>query len=228
MTSRCTILRGIWRVLLPSLVLAVALAGSARAAAVPNAHGMEMRLAACASCHGKHGEGDMGQEGGIYPRLAGQPADYLYRQMQRFASEERTGIPTVVIMQRLLENLSPRYLRHIAEYYQAAEPPYPPPVAADPARLREGRDLVHQGLPQQRIAACTECHGADLQGQPPDTPALAGQYNRYLIIQFAHWAQGQRHDKLHERIAHTLSDEQIQAVSAYLASLRPASDDASQ
>jgi cytochrome c553 len=205
------------------------LIGPARAGtppvSTPNRHGMQLRLAACATCHGKQGQGDMGRAGGAYPRLAGQPVRYLYRQMQRFKAEQRTGIPPVTIMQRLLVNLPAPYLRLIAGYYHDSTPPYPPRPPQGSAQWRRGRKLVRQGLPQADIASCTRCHDANLEGHPPDTPALAGQYARYIEIQFSHWAQGARHNPLHQHIAKALSKGQVRAMAVYLASLRPATSD---
>lgn len=203
------------------------LAGSVAASAQtpspdPDREGMQTRLAACALCHGKLGEGDMGRRGGVYPRLAGQPADYLYHQLLRFKSEQRTGIPPVVTMQRLLENLTPTYLQAIADFYAASPQRFPPVPAADPALLRRGKAIVDTGMPAQRIPACTACHGANLEGRQPDTPALAGQYARYLTVQFMHWRIGQRQNPLHKQIADALTNEDMQAVADYLASLRPA------
>jgi cytochrome c553 len=182
---------------------------------------MEMRLAACSVCHGKQGQGDLGRNGGVYPRLAGQPAGYLYLQMKRFKSEKRTGIPPVNIMHRLLVQLSDNYLHLIARYYHTASPPYPPGLPSESTRWPLGRKLVRQGLPQSGIAPCTQCHGTDLQGQSPTAPALAGQYALYLKIQFTHWIQGARHNPVHDHIAQVLSPEQIKAVTHYLASLHP-------
>lgn len=190
--------------------------------APPNHDAMQKRLAACATCHGKQGQGDLGTGGGVYPRLAGQPIGYLYGQLLRFKSARRTGIPPVTTMHRLLATLPEPYLRLIAAYYRDATAPFPPPTAKQDARWREGRDLVQHGLPQAGIAACTSCHGATLDGRPPDVPALAGQYARYLTIQFAHWAQGARQNPVHEHIAHALTSAQIEAMSHYLASLRSA------
>ncbi len=204
------------------------LAGSAAASAqtpLPDREGMQTRLAACALCHGKLGEGDMGRRGGVYPRLAGQPADYLYHQLLRFKSEQRTGIPPVVTMQRLLENLTPAYLQAIADHYAASPQQLPPVPAADPALLRRGKAIVESGVPAQRIPACTTCHGANLEGRQPGTPALAGQYGRYLTVQFMHWRIGQRHNPLHKQIADTLTNEDMQAGADYLASLRPANQE---
>lgn len=192
----------------------------------PDRHSMEERLAACAFCHGRQGQGDLDRRGGVYPRLAGQPAGYLYEQMSQFVSGARTGIPPVVVMRRLLENLSPEYRQRIAGYYQDATPAYPPPRPAGTAELQAGRKLVDDGLPAQHVPACTTCHGQKLEGRAPAVPALAGQDDRYLTVQFMHWILDQRQDPLHQRIAHALSREQIQSVSAYLSSLRPRPPDA--
>lgn len=192
----------------------------------PDRKGMETRLAACAYCHGKQGQGDFDRRGGVYPRLAGQPAEYLYEQMSQFVSGERTGIPPVVVMRRLLENLSPDYMHRIAEFYQDSTPAYPPLLRESAARLAQGRELVEHGLPAKHVPACTTCHGPNLEGRAPAIPALAGQNDRYLTVQFMHWILDQRRNPLHQRIAHALSEQQRQAVSAYLSSLRPSSADA--
>lgn len=188
--------------------------------------GMQSRLAACAPCHGKNGGGDMGEGGGVYPRLAGQPTGYLYKQLLRFKSARRTGIPPVDIMHRLLVNLPASYLQLIAEFYHEASPPFPPAPPRDAERWQRGRDLVLHGVAGEGIAACTSCHGAELEGQPPSVPVLAGQYARYLTIQFEHWKQGARENAVHEHIVQTLTTRDIEAMSHYLASLRPSEGDA--
>lgn len=190
--------------------------------AAPNAKGMRARLASCAVCHGKDGQGDQGVHGGVYPRLAGQPSAYLYKQLRRIKSAHRTGIPPVTTMQRLLSSLPDTYLELIAQFYNRATPPYPPRRKTRSDLSQEGRDIVHNGLPRKHVKACTQCHGADLMGAAPATPFIAGQNARYLTVQFDHWAQGARHNETHEYIARTLTMSQIEAVSAYLASLRPA------
>lgn len=213
--------------LVPALAVAAlacssaALAQTSVAAPAPDRQGMQDRLAACAFCHGKQGEGDLDRRGGVYPRLAGQPAGYLYQQMRQFVADQRTGIPPVVLMRNLLRDLSPDYTHKIAQFYQDETPAYPPLRQYDPAQLQLGRTLVEQGLPAKQVPACTSCHGARLEGRAPATAALAGQNERYLTVQLMHWLQGQRHGELHQHIARALTQQQIEAVSAYLSSLRP-------
>ncbi|HET6655888.1 MAG TPA: c-type cytochrome [Gammaproteobacteria bacterium] len=218
-------IRYVYRIL-PMIGLVALMAGLAAPAAADNTRpkltykAMQSRLAACATCHGKNGEGDQGEGGGVYPRLAGQPAGYLYKQLLRFKSARRTGIPPVDVMHRLLENLPASYLQLIADFYHEASPPYPPAPPRNAERWKRGRDLVRNGVPSEGIAACTSCHGANLEGQPPNVPALAGQYARYLTIQFEHWKQGARENAVHEHIVQTLTTPEIEAMSHYLASLR--------
>lgn len=200
---------------------AAAVAQAPDTARAPDRRGMEARLAACALCHGNQGQGDLDRRGGVYPRLAGQPAGYLYEQMSGFVSGKRTGIPPVVLMRGLLKDLTPDYLKRIAKFYQDSMPAYPPPLPFSAAELQQGRELVDSGLPAEHVPACAACHGAALEGSAPATPALAGQNYRYLTVQFMHWTLGQRHNPLHQRMAQALSQQQVQAISAYLSSLRP-------
>lgn len=163
----------------------------------------------------------MDRRGGVYPRLAGQPEGYLYQQMNQFISDQRTGIPPVAVMRGLLKDLSPDYLHRIAAFYAGATPAYPPPLKSTPAQLQQGRTLIEQGLPAKQVPSCTSCHGDNLEGRTPATPALAGQNERYLTVQMMHWLMGQRSGTLHHHIAQALTEQQVQAVSAYLSSLRP-------
>jgi cytochrome c553 len=71
--------------------------------------------------------------------------------------------------------------------------------------------------------ACTTCHGADYKGAG-DVPRLAGQHSVYLIRQLKDMQTGARKDKnvaLMKPIVEKLSDREIVAVSAYLASKSP-------
>src|SRR5438045_3176787 len=71
---------------------------------------LEQRLAACAGCHGKQGEGLKANE--YYPRIAGKPAGYLFNQLVNFR-ERRRHSPA---MNYMVAYLSDEYLREIAVY----------------------------------------------------------------------------------------------------------------
>ncbi len=66
---------------------------------------------ACASCHGDNAEG-----ASVFPRLAGQHADYVLRQLKVFRTKLR---PHGVIMAGETRNLSDDELRALAQYVQS-------------------------------------------------------------------------------------------------------------
>jgi cytochrome c553 len=71
--------------------------------------------------------------------------------------------------------------------------------------------------------ACGTCHGADYKGVG-DVPRLAGQHSLYLIRQLKDMQTGARKDKnvaLMKPVVAKLSDREIVAVAAYLASRSP-------
>src|SRR5258708_36330422 len=94
------------------VVLAAWLTGFAGlACAEPVKDTLEQRLLACATCHGKSGEGAKANV--YYPPIAGKPAGYLFNQLLNFR-ERRRSVP---VMNYLVAYLSDDYLREIAEYY---------------------------------------------------------------------------------------------------------------
>ena len=183
---------------------------------------IEQRMAACAICHGKQGEGIRKNE--YYPRLAGKPAVYLYNQLLNFR-ERRRDIP---IMTYMVAYLSEPYLREIADYYAGLRPPFPPPATAAPKEaLARGEKLVTAGDPAREIPACAACHGKALTGLEPAVPALVGLNRDYIAAQMGSWQQGllnaESPDCMAE-IAKRLTAEDISAVTWWLAAQRASPD----
>jgi cytochrome c553 len=185
------------------------------AATAPFQDTIAQRTLACSACHGK--EGRAGPDG-YYPRIAGKPAGYLYNQLLGF----RDGRRHYGLMEGLLDTLSDAYLYEIAQYFGHLDLPYPAPqpASAEPEVLRRGRELTLQGDPDQRVPACTRCHGQALTGVQPAIPGLLGLPRDYLNAQLGAWRTGQRRalapDCMAE-VARRLSPEDLQAVTAYLA-----------
>lgn len=87
-------------------------------------------------------------------------------------------------------------------------------VRADDLKL--GEDVARKG-------ACGTCHGADYRGSG-DVPRLAGQHSLYLIRQLKDMQTGARKDpntKLMKAVVANLSNRDMVAVAAYLASRSP-------
>lgn len=203
---------------MPSVLIAL-FAGLLAAAAV-SAHADDgeasRRLAACTACHGAEGRAS---SAGFLPRIAGKPADYLYRQLLAFRDGQRQHAP----MQWLLAPLRDDTLREIAGHFAASDPPYPPPaVSGAPAALmRHGETLATRGDPARGIPACAACHGATLTGVLPGTPGLLGLPRDYLNAQLGAWRNQQRRAAEPDcmaRIAARLTPEDVGAVSTWLAS----------
>lgn len=72
--------------------------------------GEEGKVVACASCHGAHAEG-----AGIFPRLAGQHAPYIVRQLKVIQGNLRNS----PVMHGIITNLKPADMDAVAAYLQS-------------------------------------------------------------------------------------------------------------
>jgi cytochrome c553 len=180
---------------------------------------LEQRLLACATCHGKHGEGVQKNE--AYPRLAGKPDGYLYNQLLNFRERRRH----YDVMNYMLGYLSDAYLREIAQYYAGLRPPYPArPITTSSEVLARGEALAKRGDPARKLPACVECHGTALTGLAPAIPGLVGLSPFYIGQQMGAWRARQRRAKEPDCMAHIaalLGPEEISAVAAWLAAQPP-------
>ena len=177
---------------------------------------MTERVQACLSCHGKEGR-TINKE--YLPRIAGKPAGYLFNQLMNFRDGRRNNAAVT----HLLQPLSDAYLREIASYFSMLELPYPAPDAATASAdaLRHGEALVLRGDPARKLPACAACHGAPLTGVTPAIPGLLGLPSAYLSAQLGAWRAGQRRAQTPDcmgEMAKTLSPDDVNAVSAWLAS----------
>jgi cytochrome c553 len=207
---------------LASLLLVAALVGSPAMSSVVDSYPpdvtdtLEQRLAPCAFCHGKQGEGMRQSE--YYPRIAGKPAGYLYRQLLNFRNARRK-YPQMVYFVR---HLPDAYLREIANHYASLHPPFPAPARATVAKevFARGAALVLRGDPAKDIPPCADCHGKALNGMLPAIPGLVGLYPDYINAQLGAWQRGSRRaaepDCMAE-IAKRLDGQDVSAVAAWLA-----------
>ena len=179
-------------------------------------------MLACAVCHGPQGQGT---DNDYFPRLAGKPAGYLLNQLVAFRDGRRRYPP----MNYLLEYLPETYLRQMADYLAALRPPPLPQAAAEvsPALLTRGRELVTGGDPDHGVPACARCHGPTFTGMEPAIPGLVGLHASYISAQLGAWRYGTRTaaaPDCMQMIAATLTESDVSAVAAWLASLPVPSD----
>jgi cytochrome c553 len=72
---------------------------------------------------------------------------------------------------------------------------------------------------KQKAVTCFACHGVDGNAVVPQYPRLAGQYNLYLQQALHEYKDGQRDNPIMKGMVATLSNQDIEDISAYFSSL---------
>jgi cytochrome c553 len=172
--------------------------------------------AVCQGCHGVHGEGNAPA---AIPRLAGQSAEYLRKQLEDYASGDRAN----PVMQNFAKPLTHGDIEVLATYFSTADAPRTViPSTASRAQLDLGHRLAHQGSEVKRVQACDSCHGPDGVGVLHAAPYLAGQSAEYLTSALTSFQQRTRKNdpgKLMTSVAGQLDASDIAAAAAYFSSL---------
>ena len=157
------------------------------------------------------------------PRIAGQTARYIDKQLRDFASGARENL----VMGGIAKSLSDADRAKVAAYYGSLPVPAVAQTAAPSAALdARGHELAVQGAEAKHVQACNNCHGPEGGGVPLSAPYLAGQMAPYLASQLKSWQQGTRKNdagNLMASVAAQLNETDIAAVTAYYASLGAAS-----
>lgn len=171
------------------------------------------KTALCMGCHGPDGN----SVNVIWPRLAGQNAAYLLKQLQDFKAGKRID-PT---MQGMVMTLSDEDMVNVAAYYAAQKPAE---AKFDETLLEKGQDIYRGGITETSVAACMGCHSPTGNGNAPAAyPALKGQHPEYIAIQLQKFKDGSRANdagKMMRNVANRMSEAEIKAVSAYAAALK--------
>ena len=167
---------------------------------------------ACITCHGGQGAGD---GSGTFPRLAGLPGWYGYKQLNDYASGARPN----EIMSGIAQRLTDREREAVSAYYAVVTAPVIAPAApVDEGLMQWGGQLAAVGNAEKGIPACVNCHGAQGTGNPPSVPYLAGQYANYMTHQLQLWKDGVRDNdamNVMSSIAQKMTEEDMRAVSEY-------------
>ena len=173
------------------------------------------QVPACAQCHAFTGASD---SGGAFPRIAGQSAYYLAKQMHDYTSSARAN----AIMSPISKALSADEIADVAAYYTSVDSQFPPPATADAAIVEKGKQLARVGDAARAVQGCNNCHGPDGAGATPAIPYLAGQYAQYISSQLQMWKRGMRNNSPESMapIAKQLDDQQIAAIATYYQQVR--------
>lgn len=162
---------------------------------------------ACVACHGQTGASASPET----PFIAGQQAQYLFLQLVQFR-EERRASPQ---MRSVVAKMSDKDFEDLAAYFSAQKPALAH-VATDPDKVAAGR-LVSQK------EHCESCHTPGFVGQK-HIPRLLGQHFEYILKQLQGFKDQTRADidGSMTTAAQPLSQQDIENVTHYIASLTPA------
>lgn len=178
---------------------------------------LQAKIAYCKTCHGVSGQGFRGSF--PMPRLAGQQPEYLTNQLQAFIDRRRTN----PVMFNVAHVLSPAMLKALAEHFKDLNPK---PLGGGPKELAvTGKKIYEDGVPSAEVPPCATCHGPEAKGADA-FPRLAGQLNDYVAKKLLNWSKERGQDPakpdnsaIMQPIAHGLTEDQVNAVAAYLSYL---------
>jgi cytochrome c553 len=188
---------------------AALLAVSAAAAAPDLERAKQLVESKCSVCHGMQGE----SSGEFFPRLSGQHADYIVKQLRDFREGRRKGEMT-----RFAKGLADDVMEGLGQYFSRQKmPPHP---AADPELGGVGRYLYHHGNRFSGVPACKDCHGANGEGAPR-LPRLAGQRALYLERQLRDFNKRERtnDNEIMHSVARKLTELELKALAEYISGM---------
>ncbi len=167
-------------------------------------------------CQGCHGEDGNSVEG-LIPNLAGQYSDYIAKQFRNYQTGEREH----QIMNAMSQIISDAELEDIAAYFSSQQQM----SGGGKDSNAIAKNLFTKGDAARGVLPCEGCHGVNGKGQAPDVsafPVIGGQNQPYLRLQLIHWRSGERSNSaggVMNKIAKSLTDDEIQALSEYVSGL---------
>ena len=190
--------------------LALCLVGAAHAAG--NAEAGKTKSAACGACHGADGNSSLAMN----PKLAGQHAKYLVKQLADFKSGKRNS----PIMAGQAGSLTDEDRADIAAWFSSQTPSQ---GEAERDQVELGQALFRGGNPKSGVPACASCHGADGTGiGSANFPALSGQHAQYIATELGKFKSGERSNddaSMMRDTAARMTQAEIDAVASYIQGL---------
>nr|WP_273422464.1 c-type cytochrome [Halomonas sp.] len=211
-----------------SLLLGACIIASTSVAQEGDAERGEAASATCVACHQANGGGMNISGGESWPRLAGLNSNYIAKQLHDFKAGDRQNA-TMVTFANMLDD---QQIADVAAYYsQLPATPGQGGDNADEALLARGEQLAERGDWNAYIVSCKSCHCPGRQGVGETFPGIAGQHAGYISAQLNAWKSDTRSNdpqNLMGAIAKRMSEEDIQAVSAWYATQPAAEGEAAQ
>ena len=158
----------------------------------------------CAACHGVDGN-SINPE---WPKLAGQHADYLVKQLSYFEAGEREN----VTMKPMASVLDEKGREDVAAYYASQKVKIGAADDTDHEFFTLGERIYRAGNPVSGVAPCMGCHGPN-----------GGQHAKYIENQLHGFAEGKRVNenakKMMQILASRMTNKEIRAVANYIQGL---------
>lgn len=163
----------------------------------------------CFLCHGVQGE----STSEIFPRLAGQHAEYIAKQLTAFKNGQRKSTAMV----EMVAKLTPDEMLALGKYYEKMSIPREEPK--DPQLAAVGRYIFYNGNKFSGVPACVSCHGANAEGAA-NLPRLATQFSGYIHTQLKSFNKRERtnDNAVMHTVVEKMTELEMAAVAEYVSS----------
>lgn len=185
-------------------------------AAPGDANAGKMKSQQCQSCHGATGNSQISD----IPKLSGQFAQYLAKQLHDFQMQNRNDSRMSPIANGLAKMQD---IDDIAAYF-AAQPTMRGTVAKNPQAIL-GKKIFEEGLPERGLDACAGCHGIKGKGMSKDNPqfpVIGGQHKQYILKQLNDFKTNKRMTDptdIMTNVGKILNKDELDAVAEYVSGL---------
>jgi len=166
------------------------------------------KSALCQGCHGEFGISATAD----FPKLAGQYAAYIQKQIHDFQSGSRSDPVMSGMAATVTDNQD---LLDISAYF------------ASQKQMKGDSPVINQAGKDRFLSdnGCVNCHGANGKGAGPGNPhapVIGGQHKDYLIKQLKDFRSGARNNEpsgMMALIAGMMSDEEMEEVASYISGM---------
>lgn len=166
------------------------------------------KSAMCQGCHGEDGN----SAAATFPKLAGQYAAYIQKQIKNFQAGSRSDPMMSGMAATVTENQD---LLDISAYF------------ASQKQMKGDSPVVNEAGKERFLSAngCAGCHGPNGKGAGPgnpNAPVIGGQHKDYLIKQLKDFRDGNRTNEpsgMMALIAGMMSDDEMEEVASYVSGL---------
>lgn len=155
----------------------------------------------CTGCHGIPGYKNSYPNYKV-PKIGGQNTAYVTTALAAYQSGQRNH-PTMMLQ---AESLSNSDIADIAAWVASFDTS--PPALVDSTLSTP-----------EKVQLCQSCHGEDGMGTDPSYPVLAGQHESYLVVALTEYRSGERKNAIMGGFAASLTDEDINELAKWYASM---------